>query len=99
MDLAENIKEFFIQKSNTEEVDAPEGFCPNCWGRLEYEGEFHEAMMAEGIDTNNIEEKKGWIQAYTEKNLTGIRLLKKDALLICNLCKLDYPHQNKKDGK
>lgn len=95
MDLAESIKSFVVKKLNNEEVKTPEGFCPNCWGRLEYEGEFHKAMMAEKIDTNNIEEKKGWIQAYTEKNLTGIKLLKKDALLICNSCNANYPHQHK----
>ena len=38
MNLIENIKTYFKNKSeNTELQSAPEGVCPNCWGKQEWE--------------------------------------------------------------
>lgn len=65
-------------------------FCPNCWGRQEYGGAFYNAVKAEGINTKNINQKKGWIQAYVEKHLTGIKLKVVDAQLACNSCSVRY---------
>ena len=39
MNLIENIKAYFKKKSENKETgNAPEGVCPNCWGRQEWEG-------------------------------------------------------------
>ena len=67
-----------------------EGFCPNCWGKQEYEGKFHDALQKENIDLNNIGQKKGWIQAYATKNFEGIRLKVTDDIEQCPTCKLAY---------
>ena len=41
MSIAENIKKFFKAKSKHETTGAaPEGICPNCWGRQEWEGNY-----------------------------------------------------------
>lgn len=89
MKLIEYIKELVNGKSR-EELTAPEGFCPNCWGRQEYGGKLYDAVKREHIDTNNLEQKKGWIQAYAEKNLSGIQLYEKDARLVCDSCHVSY---------
>lgn len=68
----------------------PEGYCPNCWGRQEYGGRFYESIKTEGINTNNIDQKKGWVQAYAEKNITGIQLRADDAQLVCDSCNIRY---------
>ncbi len=64
--------------------------CPNCWGRQEYEGNFYKALKPEIIDTNNVEDKRGWIEGYVEKNLLGIKLVTKDEGLICEQCHTSY---------
>ena len=88
MGIADRIIQFF--RNRNEENNVPDGFCPNCWGRQEYEGAFFEAVHAEKIDLNNIDEKKGWIQAYAARNLEGIQLRKSNDQLVCPSCKLSY---------
>lgn len=60
--------------NNDNSSSAPEGVCPNCWGRQEYEGDFKNAIRSEKIDLNNIDQHKGWIQAYAAKHFDGIKL-------------------------
>lgn len=90
MTVFENIKTLLSRNENKHEQAAPDGFCPNCWGRQEYSGSFYDAVKMEGIDTQNIELKKGWIQAYAEKNLSGIELKPNDAGLVCHSCQMAY---------
>jgi len=71
-------------------AEAPEGFCPNCWGRQEYSGQFFDAMKNEGIDANNASEKRGWIQDYADKHLAGLNMKKEDSDLVCQKCKVTY---------
>ena len=66
----------------------PEAVCPNCWGRQEYQGQFKEAIKKEEITLNNIDQKKGWIEAYAAKNLHGIKLQKKGNKIVCPSCNL-----------
>jgi len=54
MNIAENIKRFFKAKANSEPTgDAPEGICPNCWGRQEWEGNYYKLMKARNITPEN----------------------------------------------
>lgn len=71
--------------------DVPADFCPNCWGRQEYGGKFYEAVKNEGVDINNVNQKKGWIEAYVTEHLNKIRLYKKDdGTVACKSCKVGY---------
>lgn len=88
MTLLETIKNHLSKKIST--PNTPDGLCPNCWGRQEYEGEFFEAVKADGLNTLNLESKKGWVEAYIEKNLTGIQLQPTDSGLVCNYCHTRY---------
>lgn len=77
----------------TKEI-TPEGFCPNCWGRQEYQGKFYEAIENNNIDINNISDKKGWIDAYASEFLSGIQLQpNKDNEMVCSMCKVGYTEQ------
>jgi len=50
MNLSQNLKNFFKAKSSHEPTgEAPEGVCPNCWGRQEWEGNYYKLMKARNI--------------------------------------------------
>lgn len=72
--------------NNKKEVSVPQGYCPNCWGRQEYQGKLFDSVHNEGINKHNINSKIGWIQAYTEKYLSGIQLQQIDNKLACRAC-------------
>jgi len=88
MNLINSVMQFLI--GNKKKVEAPDGYCPNCWGRQEYSGEFYEAVLEEKIDLNNINKKKGWIQEYAAKHLEGIKLNRTHGIAECSACKLTY---------
>ena len=88
MNVFKSILNFLRRRE--EKVDAPEGFCPNCWGRQEYGGQFFEAIKNENVNVNNVEEKKGWVQDYADKHLSSIKLVHEDGVDVCSKCKLVY---------
>ena len=88
MSVFQSIVNFLTKKEATQQ--APTGFCPNCWGRQEYEGQFFEAMKNEGVNVNNISEKVGWVQDYADKHLAGIQLQSEGEGLVCSKCKVTY---------
>jgi len=48
MSIVENLKNYFKLKSKGETtLKAPEGICPNCWGKQEWEGEHYKFMKGE----------------------------------------------------
>lgn len=50
MNLAENLKRFFKAKETGQtDAKAPEGVCPNCWGRQEWDGEYYKVIKARNI--------------------------------------------------
>jgi len=86
MTLFEHVKKYLKKDSKTAQVQTPEGYCPNCWGRQEYSGTLYQVLKAENIDSNNVDQRKGWIQGYAEKHLIGIRLNKVENKLVCDVC-------------
>ncbi len=94
MSIIDNIKIFLMNKANNETAAAPKGFCPNCWGRQEYGGNFYEAMKNEGVNIASIDQKKGWIQDYVDKNLSGIALQKKGTSQTCSVCYATYNQEH-----
>ena len=84
---------FFSNNKSSETT--PEGYCPNCWGRQEYEGKFIDALNNEKIDLNNLNEKKGWIQDYAVRQFEGIQLKKSKDYFECPTCKLEFKDSGK----
>jgi len=67
-------------------IYAEKDYCPNCWGKQEYQGKIVEAAEKANVDLNNIEEQRGWIQAYAAKHLQQLKLRKDDGKT-CSVCK------------
>jgi hypothetical protein len=83
-----------LKPNNTNQTNTPEGFCPPCWGRQEYGGEFYDAVFKENINLNNISSKEGWINAYVKQNFEGIRLTETNGAKECPSCALAYKAPN-----
>lgn len=90
MNTINAILNFLKGKRENNTATAPEGYCPNCWGRTEYEGQFFDAIKNQNIDVNNIGVQKGWIQDYADKYLNSILLQKQNNELVCVKCKVNY---------
>lgn len=91
MSALSNLLSYIKEGKKRDEV--PKGYCPNCWGRQEYGGEFYKAVKKQTIDTNNIELQKGWIQALAGKYLYGIELQEKGREWECGTCNIKYEHE------
>lgn len=84
MSLFEKVKKYFVSKENNEQTaNAPEGVCPNCWGRQEWDGEFYKKIKANNI-TPNHSTYDSFVHKVVEK-LDKITL-KKDTFE-CETCK------------
>ena len=88
MSIVKNIVKFLT--SSKEESKAPEGMCPNCWGRSEYSGKFYEAIKNENIDINEADQRVGWIQQYADTHLSEIKLVPHKEGVVCQKCKISY---------
>jgi len=77
-------------RGESKRIDPPNEYCPNCWGRQEYEGQYFDAVYREHIDLNNVTNKKGWIQAYATEHLEGIKLISDGELMECKTCDIRY---------
>jgi len=99
MEVVESLIKFLKSKGTTEERQAPDGFCPNCWGRSEYGGKFFDQIKQEDLNVNSKDSNVGWVQAYANKNLMGIALKRKGngEELICEGCKASYQDETKSD--
>ena len=96
MDLLQSLLSFLKKKDTPEALKAPEGLCPNCWGRDEYGGHFYERVKQENLDINSNDANVGWINAYANKNLKGIALRRtgNGEEMICDKCKISYQHSD-----
>ena len=90
-----SLLDFFKKKDKTE---TPEGVCPNCWGRQEYEGEFIEVAEDRQIDINNHDSTatRAFVQEFVTTHLDGIRLIKDGNSFTCPSCKTGYKTVNPK---
>ena len=90
MNIVESLINWLKRNKEPNTTDAPEGLCPNCWGRTEYGGQFYEAVRNENIDANTASTKVGWVQDYANKHLTAIQLKEEEGELVCSKCKVTY---------
>ena len=93
MNLIKSLANLLQKNKSFDPEDAPEGFCPNCWGREEYGGKFYAAVKNDNVDIKTLSSNKGWIQKYADKNLGTIQLKYDDNdKVVCQRCKTTY-HQ------
>jgi hypothetical protein len=88
MNIIQNIKNYFTAKSegNTTEK-SPQGICPNCWGKQEWDGEFYKLNKGNKL-TGNDQTYTNFIYKIVESNIEGI-LIKEDTY-DCETCKINY---------
>ena len=87
MALFEKVKAYFDRKKKGEDAAvAPEGVCPNCWGKQEWDGEYYKFIKGEGGDPSR-DTYTSFIQDVTRK-LDKITI-KKDTYS-CENCKVKY---------
>lgn len=92
MSLVESLIEFLHKKGTKEELVTPEGVCPNCWGREEYAGHFHERLRKENYDITTVDKEVGWINDYANKHLQSIAVKKRPNTdePYCEKCSVSY---------
>jgi hypothetical protein len=87
MSLIENIKSYFKKKTNNQEAGAaPEGVCPNCWGKQDWDGEHYTFMKGQNSNPSN--------DTYTNFVKDVARKLDKIVVnkdnYVCETCKVHY---------
>ena len=92
MNLTEVISEYFRKKEAGEDVQAPEGVCPNCWGEQQYDSKFIQLMEDEQIDVNNHQVRYAFIQEFVKQYVDGIVLKKEEQYHYCSGCDAKYDH-------
>ena len=87
MNIIANLKNYFNAKyKGNETLKAPEGVCPNCWGKQEWDGEFYTKIKA-----NNItEENKTYDNFIHEVAQKLDKITLKEDILICETCKTSF---------
>ncbi len=91
MSIVDKLLNFLKNKHEDESIEAPEGFCPNCWGREEYGGKFYEAVLKERVDINKPNEHVGWINDYANTHLLDIHIHDHEGKHgTCSKCNLKY---------
>ncbi|MBT8196753.1 MAG: hypothetical protein HKO56_00735 [Bacteroidia bacterium] len=94
MSLVENIIGYFSKKQKGEDVKAPEGLCPNCWGKQEWDGKYIQLAEEKQIDVNNHAANHSFINEFVVSHLDGIRLKKEEQYYHCPTCSAKY-HDHK----
>ena len=91
MNITESLKRFFKAKINNEETSAaPDGVCPNCWGREEWEGNFYKHIKA-----NNITPETNTYNNFIKKVASKLdKITLKEDTYECTTCNVKYKHKH-----
>ena len=88
MNIFENIKNYFTAKLEGKETEkTPEGICPNCWGKQEWEGEFYKLNKGNKL-IGNDKTYSSFIDKVVENNVAAITI-KKDTYE-CETCNVNF---------
>ena len=91
MSLFDSVNGYFKAKSESKEVGrSPEGVCPNCWGKQEWEGEFYKVIKSKNAKPET-ETYNNFIKEVVKK-LDKITLTKDD--YTCETCNISYKETN-----
>ena len=86
--ILENIKAFFEKKANGEKVGkAPEGVCPNCWGREEWDNHYYKEIKDQNILPGS-EEHNSFVKKIADR--FGDYPYKNGTKYVCQDCKIEY---------
>ena len=74
MDIIDNIIHYFKNDNGKSEEPCPEGTCPVCWGKQEYDGKIRTLLKDKQVDINNHKDSYMIIQEFMIQNIDGIEL-------------------------
>ncbi len=81
----------FFKKPISETInESPEGVCPNCWEKQEYDNEIREMYKDKQIDVNNHKANYAFIQDFVVTHIDGIKLKKGNTSFECPTCRAKY---------
>lgn len=87
MHLIDNIKSYFTKKENNQKTgESPEGICPNCWGKQNWEGEYYKFIKGENGNPSK-EIYNSFVQDVARK-LDKIQINKNT--YTCETCNVKY---------
>jgi len=91
MNIIKSISNYLNKKDSRQKIETPEGVCPNCWGKQEYDKKIRVLMNDKQIDVNNKSAKHAFIKEFVVNNIDGIRLKKNNNSYECPSCKASMP--------
>ena len=94
MNLIENIISYLRNSRSETEGTAPEGVCPNCWGRQEYAGTIRDLYEDKQIDVNNHKAQYAFVQEFIVNRIKGITLIKGTNSYECPTCRTSVGIEN-----
>jgi len=84
--MIEQLISFFQTNPSSSNESTPEGVCPNCWGKQEYDGTIRELIKDKQIDVNNRTATHNFIEKFVVERIDGITLKKGTSGLECAQC-------------
>jgi hypothetical protein len=88
--MIEELIAFFKRPQEETKNKAPKGYCPNCWGKQEYDKQIRELYRDKQVEVNNHEANYAFIQDFIVTYLDGIHLKRGNNGLECPTCKTVY---------
>lgn len=85
MNLFDKVKSYFKKKVDNN-VKAPEGVCPNCWGKQDWDGEYYKFVKGENGNPSEAT-YNSFIKDVT-RQLGKITIDKNN--YVCETCKTSY---------
>ena len=86
--MIESIIKYFKKPATETKGETPQGYCPNCWGKQEYDNVIREMYQDKQIDVNNHAANYSFIQDFVINKIDGIHLKKGNNSLECPTCRL-----------
>ena len=84
--MIDKLTAFFKRPASETKNETPEGVCPNCWGKQEYDNVIRELYQDNQIDVNNGQANHNFIKNVVVNKIEGIRLKKGNTGLVCTVC-------------
>ena len=91
MSLFEAVVNYIKGKEKGDNLKAPEGVCPNCWGEQEFDNKIREIVKDRQINVNSGRENYAFIQEFVVNHIDGIQLRNSIDGKVCKHCKKVMP--------
>ncbi|MCP4440968.1 MAG: hypothetical protein GY810_18760 [Aureispira sp.] len=88
--MIEKLIAFFKKPKEETQSNAPEGFCPNCWGTQEYDDQVRKLAKEQQVDINNHQANYAFIQNFVVDHLDGIKLKRVNNESVCPSCQTKF---------